>query len=167
MKNHHVGVKQKLTYNNESYNSVRETMFGKYYMQETSDEGEWIEVVKHKRVKNNQFEEEEEKMIYFATNTTQGMPLRDPMHGHYIYDTRVGSIEVDQYFKVINHSSGAKNDHLYYETPEYFERHFKISLPQEVKTKFFKRNNMNDKIDDEDDDEDEDNDNETNMQRWY
>lgn len=81
-------------------------------------------------------------ITYFTTNCIPGAPVRDPMYGHYDYSVKVGTSDEDSYFKVVNWSVGTDSkdtDFLYYNSPDYFERHFNISLSDDIKKRWYNK----------------------------
>lgn len=77
---------------------------------------------------------------FFTTRHTPGSRIRNAITGN-IEHARVGSYEEHQYFKV-GLSTGelgpdAYGTHLYYDTPDQYERHFGFRLSPEVVAKWY------------------------------
>lgn len=83
------------------------------------------------------------ELFLFTTRTTPGAKIRNAMIGSF-YNDRVGSINEYKYFKVTLATGHLKYDsnHLYYDNPEEYERHFKCNISKEVKDEWRERNGI-------------------------
>jgi len=84
---------------------------------------------------------------YYRTGFTPGAVIRDAITGIYDSSCRVGKTDEYLYFKVCmatgEGSRGKYNDaephHLYYDSPESYERHFATTLSSDVKVAWAER----------------------------
>lgn len=77
---------------------------------------------------------------FYDSTSTMGASIRSAITGLYMFGHKVGSHDEHLYFKVVSttHPPNSKGDHhpchLYYESPEQWERHFRIRCREDVKT---------------------------------
>jgi hypothetical protein len=79
------------------------------------------------------------KITIYTTKYTPGSPIRNAVYGDYQSKCFVGKNEEYTFFKVSLSCNLGKNPvskHLYYDSPEQYEKHFKIKLDQVIKTKW-------------------------------
>ena len=79
---------------------------------------------------------------FYETKTIPGNLIRNAVTGIREPHMRVGSLDEDLYFKVAYAGGciGNRNSHtLYYDNPEQWEVHFKITCPQPIKEKWQKK----------------------------
>jgi hypothetical protein len=78
----------------------------------------------------------------FTTRTTPGSRIRNAVTGHY-ENVLVGRVGEYQYFKVAlatgELGADAPSTHLYYDSPEQYERHMGAIVSPEIKQLFFSR----------------------------
>jgi hypothetical protein len=81
---------------------------------------------------------------FYTTSSDVGSTIRDAETGEY-YDTKVGSMKEHLYFKATlatgecNSLNGSNT--LFYLTPEKYEKHFGVNVPQYIKEKWYKKKN--------------------------
>ena len=76
-------------------------------------------------------------IAYFHTDSNPGSTIRNAVTGQYESGFKFGSINEDLFFKVGQASPTDSRMHmLFYDTPEQFEKHFRTTLSQAVKTKW-------------------------------
>lgn len=78
------------------------------------------------------------KTEVYSTSYIPGTMIRDAITGHKQPQFRVGSWNEDLFFKVKDTSGyvGKETYCLYYDSPEQYERHFKVNLSMEAKRKW-------------------------------
>jgi len=74
----------------------------------------------------------------YSTPTTPGKPIRDAVTGYRYTKHLVGSLDEDLYFKTIVATGqlGKDGNLLFYNSPEEFERHMKVTVSPEIKQKW-------------------------------
>ena len=74
----------------------------------------------------------------YSTPATPGKQIRDAITGYRNTRHLVGSMDEDLYFKTIAATGQLGNDGnlLFYNSPEEFERHMKVTVSQEIKQKW-------------------------------
>lgn len=80
-------------------------------------------------------------LVYFATNSIPGSPIRDAIYGTYMQEDRVGTLDEDLYFKAFYAGVGCKSDidKLYYDNPEQFENHMNVTLNEKIKSEWVEK----------------------------
>ena len=78
------------------------------------------------------------KTEVYSTSFIPGTMIRDAITGHKHPQFRVGSWNEDLFFKVKDTSGYVGTDTycLYYDSPEQYERHFKVNISVEAKKKW-------------------------------
>jgi hypothetical protein len=87
------------------------------------------QVINHKKV----------KITLYTTKYTPGSPIRNAVIGHYQSNCFVGKKEEYNFFKVSLACYLGKNPaskHLYYDSPEQYEKHFHTKLDKVIKDKW-------------------------------
>ena len=75
----------------------------------------------------------------YSTNINSNSKIRNAITGMRM-DKRMGSKNEDIYFSVMDTLDTSKEPRkLYYNSPEEYERHFKVILPQSVKNDWYER----------------------------
>lgn len=69
---------------------------------------------------------------FYITKYYPGIIIRDAVTGHY-EKARVGKLDENMYFKVKLAFVGNCDGHLFYNSPEEYERHWQTSLPLAIK----------------------------------
>jgi hypothetical protein len=69
---------------------------------------------------------------YYITKYYPGIIIRDAVTGNY-EKAKVGRLDEDLYFKVKISNGNDSDGHLYYNSPEEYERHWHTSLPLAIK----------------------------------
>jgi len=72
---------------------------------------------------------------FYTTNTTPGVAIRDATTGAKNLEHRVGSRNEDFYFKT-NWSVNGDMKHLFFDSPEQYERTMHVTLQPEIKQKW-------------------------------
>lgn len=86
-----------------------------------------------------------ERIRLYSNPSVRNTYIRNSSTGIIMPD-RIGSKKEDKYFKVIDTAAYTKTDlydeqrKLYYSNPEECERHLKITIPMEIKQKWYSRN---------------------------
>ena len=75
---------------------------------------------------------------FFMTKYYPGMVIRDAITGNY-EKARVGKCDEDLYFKVKMSISNDTDGHLYYSSPEDYERHWHTELSTNIKQKWLEK----------------------------
>jgi hypothetical protein len=73
---------------------------------------------------------------FYLTKYYPGITIRDAVTGHY-EKAKVGKCDEDLYFKVKLSMGGDTCGHLYYSSPEDYERHWYTELSLDIKQKWF------------------------------
>lgn len=97
----------------------------------------YMKLVRHITINNNK---KKVKTEIYKTPIAQGTRIRNAVSG--LYDnTHVGKYDEDLYFKVslCAGESGQDPTHLYYESPEQYEKHFLITVDKSIKEKWFQK----------------------------
>jgi hypothetical protein len=83
--------------------------------------------------------EKKRTIKFYDSSAIMGATIRYAQTGFYTPGHKVGSRDEELYFKVVNttHPPTSKGTHapchLYYESPEQWEKHFKVSCPDKIK----------------------------------
>lgn len=75
---------------------------------------------------------------FYTTTATPGVAIRDALTGAKNLEHRVGSRNEDFYFKT-NWSVGSDMKHLFFDSPEQFERHMNVTLCESIKQKWMEK----------------------------
>jgi hypothetical protein len=75
---------------------------------------------------------------FYTTTASPGVAIRDALTGAKNLEHRVGSKNEDFYFKT-NWSVGSDMKHLYFDSPEQYERLMNVTLSESVKQKWMEK----------------------------
>ena len=75
---------------------------------------------------------------FYTTTASPGVAIRDAVTGAKILEHRVGSRNEDFYFKT-NWSIGSDMKHLFFDSPEQYERLFNVTLSETIKQKWMEK----------------------------
>ena len=128
------------TYNGTNVNEVYETSRDKKNFGHGRSAGDTSASNFHTVFRKKSAHDRAVSVKFFTTRHTPGSWIRNAITGD-MEHVRVGSIEEHQYFK-IGLSTGelgtdAYGKHLYYDSPEQYERHFGYSLSPELVVKWY------------------------------
>jgi len=78
---------------------------------------------------------------FYATSYSPGFRIRNAMTGIYEDGMLVGSRDEDLFFVVVlaTGETGQTPPHLYYDTPEQYERHFRCTIPTSTKERWYEK----------------------------
>lgn len=79
------------------------------------------------------------KIEFYDTNISMGSTIRNAVTGDYQKGHNTGSFKENLFFKVIHTCAENKNKEpkiLFYDSPEQWEKHFRLTCPNDVKTKW-------------------------------
>jgi len=78
------------------------------------------------------------RVVAYSTNSSPGRTIRNAVNGSSYLKYKVGSADEDLFFSVILASgeTGQTPAILFYDTPEQYEAHFRVNLPDEAKARW-------------------------------
>ena len=119
-----------------------------------SDAGEVVDVKNNKREREAQIDSGKHviqrhrggkpyRIVLYSTGTTPGSLIRNAVNGSR-YNYRVGDAEEDLFFSSVLATGevGPTSSILFYDTPEQYEAHFRVSLPEGAKAKWLVKYNV-------------------------
>jgi hypothetical protein len=139
---------------NEFHSSEQEFDISSYFTDETN--GDNLSSFSNKKRKRTNNKNENGSYIFkrtynglhvkiqcFATKSTMGTKIKSATLGTYYDNMYVGKKDEDMLFKVrvVNGETGnsAYGNDFYYDSPEEYERHLFVKLPQKIKDKWMEK----------------------------
>lgn len=83
------------------------------------------------------------RIVAYSTNGSPGRSIRNAVNGSMYLNYKVGSADEDLFFSVILASgeTGQTPAILFYDTPEQYEAHFNVSIPDDTKARWLYKYN--------------------------